>query len=166
MKTVIVYGSTTGSTEAVAQDISTAFPDAGVIAAGEAGAADLQGCDLLVLGASTWGVGDLQDDMAAFLEQFSGWDVNTPCGAVFGLGDQFTYSDSYVDGMADMAEALKAKNIKVVGAWPAAGYSNSSSRAQDGDSFVGLALDQDNESDKTAERISAWVQKVKAEAGA
>lgn len=165
MKTVIVYGSTTGATEAVAQDIGSAFSKSQVMSAGEVSAEDLQGTDLLIFGASTWGIGDLQDDMADFLDKFSGMDISVPHGAVFGLGDQFTYGDSFVDGMADMAEALNGKGMKLVGKWSAAGYSNSSSRAQEGDLFAGLALDQDNEAEKTAERIAEWTKQVKAEAG-
>jgi flavodoxin I len=163
MKTVIVYGSTTGSTEAVAEDIGGAFPGAEVKATGEVSADDLQGVDLLILGASTWGAGDLQDDMADFLGTLSGLDINAKAGAVFGLGDQFTYGDTYVDGMADMADALKNKGIKVVGAWPVEGYGHSGSRAQEGNHFAGLALDQDNESEKTAGRIAEWVKQIKAE---
>ncbi|MGE4489333.1 MAG: flavodoxin [Kiritimatiellales bacterium] len=163
MKTVIVYGSTTGSTETVAQDLAGAFPGSMVISAGQVSDADVKDAEFLIFGASTWGCGDLQDDMDAFLGQFSGWNVSAKTGAVFGLGDQFTYTDTYVDGMADMADALKNKGIKVVGAWPAAGYGHSASRAVNGDSFVGLALDQDNESDQTAERLSVWVKQIKAE---
>ena len=32
--------------------------------------------------------------------------------------------------------------------------------------FVGLAIDEDNESDKTEERINAWVEQLKGEMGA
>jgi len=163
MKTVIVYGSTTGSTEAIAQDIGSAFPGSRVLSVNEAAAEDLQDLDLLILGASTWGMGDLQDDMADFLGTLSGLDINAKAGAVFGLGDQFTYGDTYVDGMADMADALKNKGIKVVGAWLAEEYGHSGSRAQEGNHFAGLALDQDNEPDKTAERIAGWVKQIKAE---
>ena len=163
MKTVIVYGSTTGMTEAVAQDVAAAFVGAEVLAAGDASADTLQGVDLLILGASTWGAGDLQDDMDAFLGQFSIWDVNVKTAAVFGLGDAMCYGDSFVDGIADMADALKNKGIKVVGTWPTEGYEFGASRAQDGDCFLGLALDQENESDKTAERIEGWAEKVKAD---
>jgi flavodoxin I len=163
MKTVIVYGSTTGSTEAVAEDIGGAFPGAEVKAAGEVSADDLQGVDLLILGASTWGMGDLQDDMDAFLSRFASMGVSVGAGAVFGLGDQFTYSDTYVDGMADMLDALKNKDIKVVGAWQAEEYGHSGSRAQEGNHFAGLALDQDNEPEKTAGRIAEWVKQIKAE---
>ncbi len=166
MKTVVVYGSTMGATEGVALDVGSAFADSKVLAVGDVSAEDLQGIDLLILGASTWGMGDLQDDMAAFLDTFSGWDVTVPFGAVFGTGDQFTYADTFVDGIADMADALKNKGVRVVGFWPAEGYDHSASRAQQGDAFFGLALDQDNEPEKTADRLAVWVKQLLAECGA
>ena len=83
MKTVTVYGSMTGSTEGVAEDLAQAF-DAATVSAGDADAAALEGCELLILGASTWGMGDLQDDMAEFISNFSSMDVSIPQGAVSG----------------------------------------------------------------------------------
>ena len=44
-------------------------------------------------------------------------------------------------------------------------YTHTASAAQRGDKFVGLALDEMNEADKTADRIAAWTAQVKAEAG-
>jgi len=166
MKTVIIYGSTTGTTEGVAQNLGSALPGSEVLAAGDASAEVLQGCDLLILGASTWGMGDLQDDMAVFLSKFSEQDVSIPAGAVFGLGDQFSYADTFVDGIADMANALKNKGIKLVGSWPIDGYDFTESRAVIDGKFAGLALDQDNESDKTRDRLLAWVKQLNTETGA
>lgn len=166
MKTVIIYGSTTGATEAVAQDVASAFAGAALYAASEVTEADLQGVDLLILGASTWGCGDLQDDMDAFLSQFRSWTVEVKSGAVFGLGDQVGFSDSYVDGMADLAAALRDQGIALVGRCSAVGYSHGASRAQEGDEFVGLALDQENEFDQTAARIAAWTEAVRQAVGA
>ncbi|MDZ8118156.1 flavodoxin [Pontiella sp. NLcol2] len=162
MKRVIVYGSMTGNTQAGAEDLA-ALLGGKAVAAADADAATLAGCDLLVLGASTWGMGELQDDMADFLSGFAAMDVTVSAGAVFGLGDQFGYGDSFVDGIADMAEALKDKGIRLVGRWPTAGYGFSASRAQDGDEFLGLALDQDNEEEKTAGRLRGWAEQIKAE---
>ena len=162
MKSVIVYGSMTGATQAVAEDIADKLGGTAVAAA-DAAASVFEGCELLVLGASTWGMGDLQDDMADFLSGFSSMNVTASAGAVFGLGDQFGYGDTFVDGIADMAEALKSKGIKLVGNWSTDGYEFTGSRAQEGDTFMGLALDQDNEEDKTAERLSAWSEQLRQE---
>ena len=65
-KVHVIYGSTTGMTEAVAEKIAKALDaQAFNINAGDAAAFD---AELLVLGSSTWGVGDLQDDWAAQLD--------------------------------------------------------------------------------------------------
>ncbi len=165
MKTVIVYGSMTGNTETVAQNLADKL-GATAIAASDADAAALEGCDLLILGASTWGIGDLEDSMADFLSTLADMDVSAANYAVFGLGDAMGYGDSFVDGLADMAAVLEAKSIKRVGNWPTEGYEFGASRGQEGDNFMGLALDEDNESDKTAERLDAWAKQVKEEAGA
>ena len=87
--------------------------------------ADDFAADLVVLGTSTWGVGDLQDDWAAQLSKLQAADLSGRKVALFGEGDQTGF----------------------------------------GDRFVGLALDEMNEADKTAGRIAAWTAQVKAEAG-
>lgn len=163
MKCVVVYGSMTGSTQAAAEELAGML-GANAVADADADASSLEGCDLIVFGASTWGLGELQDDMADFISKFESMDVTASAGAVFGLGDQFGYSDTFVDGMADLAEAFKGKGIRLIGRWPAAGYAHSGSRAQEGDRFAGLAIDQDNEGEKTAERLSAWAEQLKSEA--
>ena len=41
------------------------------------------------------------------------------------------------------------------------GYTYDGSEAIDGDKFLGLALDEVNEDDKTEERIDAWLEAIK-----
>ena len=60
---------------------------------------------------------------------------------------------------------MTAAGAEVVGFWPNSGYEFADSAALDGDEFVGLALDQDNQSDLTAERISKWVADIKPALG-
>ena len=158
MKTLIIYGSTEGATEEFAEELADALPDATCVAAPEAEESMLDGVEMLILGAPTLGLGDLQDDMADFLESFKEWNVTVPVGAVFGLGDQDGYEDTFVDGMADMAEALTKKGIPLKGKWPTEGYEYTDSRAEEGDHFVGLVIDQDNEPDLSEERMEAWIK--------
>ncbi len=162
MKTVVVYGSMTGNAERIAKTIGAAF-DAIVMDGCKADAAEIAAADLLIFGASTWGMGDLQDDMASFLNSFSSMNVSAKKAAVFGVGDQCGFSDTYVDGIADMADALREKNIQLIGLTSTDGYGHSGSRGQDGDMFLGLALDEDNESGKTDARIECWVAQLKSE---
>ena len=141
-KTTVIYGSTTGTTEAAAAKIAEAF-GAEAVNVNDAGA-DALAADLLVLGVPTWGVGDLQDDWAARLDAlrpaFAGKKV-----AVFGLGDSIGFADTFCAAAQTLADAAAA-----AGATPVGGI---------------LRLDETNESDKTAARIAEWIAKVKAEAG-
>lgn len=159
----IVYGSSSGNTENVAKLIQKAFgADADVVDVAQASVDKLNEYSYLILGTSTWGVGDLQDDWDGFAGQLKqvSWDGKKV--AFFGLGDSASYSDSFVDGMGILYDEVKDK-AQVVGKVSSADYSYDSSRAEDGGMFVGLAIDEDNESDKTDERIAAWVEGLKNE---
>lgn len=138
-KVHVIYGSTTGMTEAVANKIAEALGVAAVnINAADAAAFD---AELLVLGSSTWGVGDLQDDWAAQLDSvkanFAGKKV-----AVFGLGDSVGFADSYCVAAETIATAAKEAGATLMGDV--------------------LKLDDTNEADQTDSKIAAWVETLKA----
>ena len=81
----VIFGSTTGATESAAAEIAAAF---GVQAINVANAtADDFNADLLILGSSTWGLGELQDDWAVKISLLENADLNGKLVAVFGLGD-------------------------------------------------------------------------------
>ena len=65
--------------------------------------------------------------------------------------------------MAKVFKALQGKGCDVVGFTSTEGYEFDSSEAVDGDEFVGLALDADNQGDKTDKRIADWVGKLKGQ---
>ncbi len=72
MTTGIFFGSTTGNTESVAQEIAQTL---GIDAAdihnvGTTDASEVQNYDTILLGSSTWGCGDLQDDWTTSLMPF------------------------------------------------------------------------------------------------
>ncbi|MFN9675593.1 MAG: flavodoxin FldA, partial [Microcystis sp.] len=54
---------------------------------------------------------------------------------------------------------------KTVGYWPTDGYDFNESKALKNGKFVGLALDEDNQSDLTEQRIKTWVAGLKGEFG-
>lgn len=70
MKTIgIFYGSSTGTTESVAKRIAQKLgvEDAHLYDVAKASPADMASYEVLILGSSTWGAGDLQDDWYDFL---------------------------------------------------------------------------------------------------
>ena len=60
-KTIVVYGSTTGTCESIAQTLGDQL-GAEVINVSDLTANQLAEADNIVLGTSTWGAGELQDD--------------------------------------------------------------------------------------------------------
>jgi len=112
---------------------------------------------------STWGVSDLQDDFDDFLAILEGIDFTGKKVALFGLGDQSTYTSSFVDAMGILYEWLRKKNVKIVGSVPRKGYSFENSLALVKGKLVGLAIDEEYENHLTKERIANWVEMLKKE---
>lgn len=157
----IFYGSSTGTTESLANTIASKL---GVQAADVHDVAkvtpDMVGAyDLLVLGTSTWGDGELQDDWYDGVKTFKSCDLKGKDVALFGCGDSESYGDTFCDGIGVLYEELKDTGCTFVGNQvDPSDYNYSSSIAVVGGKFVGLPLDEVNESDKTEARIDEWVK--------
>ncbi len=165
MKIGIFYGSTTGNTANAAEALKAELQTAGEI--GLHNVADISlslmsGYDLVILGTSTWGLGEMQDDWAG-KELLAGVDLKGKKAAVFGMGDQSGFSDTYVDAMGQLAASAEKAGATLIGAWSVDGYDFSASAAVRNGMFVGLALDEDNQSGQTTERIVKWAAQLKNE---
>lgn len=167
MKIGIFYASTTGNTERAAGLISDALSGAADVEVHDVAADGLDamsGCDVVILGTSTWNYGELQDTWASH-ETLDGISLAGKKVALFGLGDQGGFSDTYVNGMGILAEAAEAAGGELIGAWPTDGYEFSESRAVRDGKFVGLALDEDSQGDQTEDRVAKWTTQLKSELG-
>lgn len=63
--------------------------------------------------------------------------------------------------MGELYEGLEGSGATFVGAVSTDGYSYDDSTAVVDGKFVGLALDDVNEDDKTESRLDAWVEEIK-----
>lgn len=163
MSLAIVYGSSTGNTKDAAEAIAEAIGmEADVLDVASVEPANLNKYDKLILGTSTWGSGELQDDWDAF--DWSDVDFSGKTVALFGLGDQESYSDEYCDALIHLYDEAKKKGANIVGSCSTEGYNFEESQAvNDEGNFVGLALDYDNEEDLSGERIEKWVASIKGD---
>lgn len=160
----IFYGSNTGNTKNVAKYIAECFTGYDVYLA------DISNADIshlgefnnLIFGASTWGYGDLQDDWDNFLPKLKKANLSGKTIALFGLGDGENYPDTFVDGIADLNEVVFERGGKVVGQVEASTYNFAASRALIDGKFMGLPIDEDNESNLTERRVQSWVKTLKA----
>jgi flavodoxin I len=160
----VVYGSNFGDTAAAARRIADVLGRrlGKAVPCLDVAAVDLErlrGLDLLVAGTSTWHGGEPQDDWADALPRVAALDWSGTCVALFGLGDQVGYADTFVDALADLAAAFAAGGARRVGDWSATGYVHTHSRAERGGSFVGLALDVEH----PPEHSERWCDAVLAE---
>ncbi len=159
-KIAIVYGSSTGATEAVAEKIQALFDDAALFNAESVSIDDLKPYDFLIFGASTTGVGDLQDDWEVLLPKVEKMDFTGKKVALFSLGDSASFSTSFAGAMYYIYKALKGK-VEIVGSVSTDGYTFDESDAVIDGRFIGLALDEDNEYNETDARLTAWVEDLK-----
>jgi flavodoxin I len=164
MKAVgLFYGSSSGKTEKIAckiKDRLSRFTSVELFDIAEVNTVDLRKYSLLIFGVSTWGIGRLQDDWLRFIVNNPPSNLNGNCLAFFGLGDQGGYPDTFNDGMGLLYEIYRPSGFTLIGKWPVTGYSFEDSKALEGKEFVGLALDEDNQAEKTDERIDSWVSQI------
>ena len=123
---------------------------------------DIKKYDNLVFGTSAWGIGEMQDDWEMTIDNLSQIDFTDKKVALFGLGDQDEYPESFVDGLGTLYCRLPDKSC-VVGMWPVKGYEYYFSLADKDGEFVGLVLDDHNQEDQTDKRITDWVKILKKE---
>ena len=156
----IFYGSTTGNTEAAAQDIAAALGTDAVFNVGEVDAASVADYDTLLLGSSTWGAGDLQDDWYDFLDALKAQDLNGKKVGLFGCGDSDGYGDTFCGALRQIYDPPQDCGCTFVGAYEPEGYQVTDSEVNVDGKFVGLCLDE-ADADNNAARIAAWVELVK-----
>merc|ERR1719399_2007811 len=162
----LFFGTQSGKTE----DVATAI-------AGEAGleaqsiddvsAADLAGFDGLIVGAPTWNTGADEQRSGTtwddYLDEIKALDLCGKPVAVFGTGDSVGYGDNFCDAIEEIHSTFQAAGAKMLGYVDSSGYEHSESKSDRDGKFLGLPLDQDNEDDKSEERVKAWVNQLKGE---
>ena len=157
-KTVVVFGSSTGTCEAIAEKIGAK------IGAEVVNVQDLTdevlSADNILLGTSTWGAGELQDDWYDGIGVIKGADLSGKTVAIFGCGDSASYGDTFCGAMKELYDAAKEAGANVIGEVSTDGYTFDDSDAVVDGKFVGLALDDINEDDKTDGRIDAWIAQL------
>jgi flavodoxin I len=157
-KTVVVFGSSTGTCEAIAEKIGAK------IGAEVVNVQDLTdevlSADNILLGTSTWGAGELKDDWYDGIGIVKAADLKGKTVAIFGCGDSASYGDTFCGAMKELYDAAKAAGANVIGEVSTDGYTFDDSDAVVDGKFVGLALDDINEDDKTDGRIDAWIAQL------
>ena len=159
----VIYGSSTGTCQGLAEKIGQQLgvQDDGMIDVQNLSADVVNKYDVLILGTSTWGAGEMQDDWYDGVKVLKQAGLQGKAVAVFGCGDSESYSDTFCGGMAELYNAAKDAGATMMGEVATDGYNFDDSEAVVDGKFVGLALDEVNEDGKTDSRIEAWVEELK-----
>ena len=161
----IYYGSTAGTTEEIAKTIATVLnvADTDIHDVSNFSEESIDAYEVLLLGSSTWGEGDIQDDWFTVLQSLSKMDLSGKKVAFFGCGDSSSYPDSFCGAMGQMYNEIKDTGAKFIGSVSTDGYTFDESEAVVDGKFIGLPLDEENEDEKSAKRITDWIESIKPE---
>jgi len=165
---IVVYGSSTGATEGIARTIAESLEATTLLDVAqltEEKIAGFRDASVVLLGSSTWGFGDLQDNWHVKLPLLKDADLSGVKVGVFGTGDQASYPDTFVDSIGIIAEAVEHAGGILVGRTSADSYTFDESRALREGKFLGLVIDEYNQADMTEKRVTDWIAQVKSEAG-
>lgn len=162
VKTAIFYASSTGNTSNIAEQIGKELSIDEIHDIADVSLEKMNEYENVIFGISTWGDGDLQDDWDDNFEHLKKVDFSSKKVALFGLGDQDGYPDTYLDAMGIVYEQIKSLGANVVGEWERDdSYDFDDSKAFIDNKFVGLALDEDTQDDLTNQRVSKWISYIK-----
>ena len=96
-----------------------------------------------------------------FLENFPTLYTRDKRLAMYGLGDQKEYPDSFTDALVILYNKMHNLGYTIVGKWPNNGYEFNQSKALVNGSFVGLVIDEDNQPELTHAKVEEWVKMLR-----
>ncbi|MDO8453057.1 MAG: flavodoxin domain-containing protein [Sulfurimonas sp.] len=166
----IFVGSSGGVTLGVGETLQEIFDGSELINMEEDydGLEQFDDFDILLIGSSTWGQGDPQRDWVDVLYEMQNDepDLSGKKVAFFGAGDQKTHGEHFVSALAKMEDIFKTCGAKTgFGYWPTENYNYKFSLAEKEGKFCGLAIDDINQEDFTANRVISWAEQLKKEMG-
>jgi len=115
-KVIIIYCSMTGNTEEMSEVIEAGVNEAGLEAVRkdvyDVSAAELLNYEGIIIGAYTWGDGDLPDEFIDFFEELEELDLSGKKAIVFGSGD--TFYPNYCGAVDVIEEKLRELGADIV----------------------------------------------------
>lgn len=117
--------------------------------------------DVLLLGSSTWGAGELQADWANFADGLKALTLKGKTVAVFGVGTD-NMKNTFCNAVGRIYDIASDAGATLIGQFNADGFNFKKSMAVFDDSGLmkGLTLDETNHSNLTDSRIKAWTELI------
>ena len=165
MQFTIIYASATGHTEDIAERLKVLIPDAELKDLDYVDhTKELEECEALVCCTPTWNTGSEEKRSGTSWDEhienipalnFSGKPV-----AVVGLGDSAAFSKYFCDAMEELYTAFNKAGATMIGQVSTDDYIFDASKSVIDGKFCGLPIDEDNESEKTQDRLAEWAKKI------
>ena len=165
MRLKLIYGSDTGNTELVTEDLVKLLGDVEVTTVADLTPEDWD-YDRFILGIPTWYDGELQSDWEDYFPTFKELDFSGKTVAIFGLGDQIGYDEWFCDGVGILAEVVLENGGHVFGYTKkddSYDFDMKPKLMLDDETLYGLALDEDNQDEMSYDRIDKWLEQIKNE---
>lgn len=166
----LFYGSSTGAGENVAYIIKKEIEASGAATVDLAIVSSdtlkvMENYQYLIFGCSTWNIGELQDDWDVKFNELDTVNFNGCKVALYGNGDQYGYSNTFVDAIGMIGNKIAPRGAELVGFWPKDGYEYEFSKGEFENVFMGLPLDDDNQPELTRQRTINWIYWVMEQFG-
>ena len=165
MRIKLIYGSDTGNTELVTEDLVKLLGNVEVTTVADLTPEDWD-YDNFILGIPTWYDGELQSDWEEYFEEFKTINFTGKKVAIFGLGDQLGYEEWFCDGIGILAKEILKNGGTVIGYTTkdkSYDFETTPKSIIKDDMFYGLCIDEDNQGELTQERLKNWVEQLKLE---
>lgn len=165
----VYYSTSTGNTETVASYVADAIGGVEAEEIGLASKDEIETAEALIVGAPTWHTGSDEQRSGT---SWDDWLYDTLPNlklegkkvAIFGCGDQESYSDYYCDAAGELYDCFTKAGCKVHGLTSTEGYNHQESKAEiESGKFCGLMFDEDNQYDVSEDRAKAWISQLKGE---
>lgn len=166
----LFYGSSTGAGENVAHIIKEEIERSGLatvemrIVSSDT-LKTMEDYQYLIFGCSTWNIGELQDDWDVKFNELNTVNFSGRKVALYGNGDQYGYSNTFVDAIGIIGDRVAERGGELVGFWPADGFEFEFSKGAYQGVFMGLPLDDDNQPERTRQRVVNWIYWVMEQFG-
>lgn len=169
----IFFGTESGTTRLIAKKIHKLLGDAVAdkpVNVTRTTPAEFLSYDALILGIPSYGdgampgrsCGCIEPNWEEFLKELGEVDLTGKKIALYGLGAQERYADTFASSMIQLYRVMQGFGAEIVCPWSIEGYSFNHSDAVVEGQFVGLVIDQRNQGQMTEERLKEWTAQIKA----
>ena len=172
-KTALFYGPKGGNVNRVAEQLGKIIGSDKVEmhAVIDSKAEDVNNYEKIIflasaIGLDQWDMKDVKDDWDQFFPEMDKIDFSNKTVAIVGLGDHIKYPSHFVTSIAALGEKLIERGASLKGLVETDGYTYDDTEALNKEGkFYGLPIDEDNEEEKTTERLTKWVNDLKSDFG-